>query len=440
MATILIVDDEKNIRDGLRQALGDGGYQILVENNGNDGLFAIMNQSIDLAILDIQMAKLNGIELLKKIIKLEKNIPVIFITGHGSVEIAVDAMRLGAYDFMTKPINLEKLELIIQRALKQNKIEKENKNLIIKLNSHEINKTIIGESKAIKNLTRIIKQVAPSKANIHISGESGTGKELVCNAIHSISGSEKPLVKVNCAALSPSLLESEIFGHVKGAFTGADSNKIGRFEQANHGTLFLDEVSEIPLNIQVKLLRVLQEKEIERVGSAQPIALDIRIISASNKDLKQEVAKGNFREDFFFRLNVIDIYVPPLRERDKDIDILAQYFFKNFCQANRKFLEVTQQFYTALKHYDWPGNIRELSNLIEKIVILNQSGKVTVNDLPDEIKKDFKIKETIEIPLGLSLREIQAKAIEETIRYCKGNKSEAAKLLKIGRKTLYRNN
>ncbi|XP_060085882.1 regulatory protein AtoC-like [Ylistrum balloti] len=439
MATILIVDDEKNIREGLNQSLMSNGFKTLMANNGQDGLFMIMNESVDLAILDIQMPKTNGIDLFKKIITLEKDIPVIFITGHGSVELAVDAMRLGAYDFITKPINLEKLELIVQRALKQKNIEKENQTLIVKLNAYEMHKSIIGESKAIKHLTGVIERVAPSKANVYICGESGTGKELVCDAIHSISGRNQPLVKVNCAALSPTLLESELFGHVKGAFTGADSHKVGRFEQANHGILFLDEISEVPTNIQVKLLRVLQEKEIERVGSGQPIPLDIRIISASNKDLKKEVEKGNFREDFFYRLNVIDIYVPPLREREKDVILLASHFFKTFCKANKKHLDVTPQFFSALDNYHWPGNIRQLSNVIEKVVVLNQTGKVTIKDLPAEIKKDIKVKETIEITLGQTLEEIEKKVIDETIRYCNGNKSEAAKVLGIGRKTLYRN-
>lgn len=440
MAKILVVDDEKNIRDGLKEALSEVGYEVVTAVDGKDGLMAIMSHKIDLAILDIQMPKVTGIELLKKILDLDLTIPVIFITGHGNVEVAVEAMRLGAYDFITKPINLEKIELIIQRALKQRKIEHENRSLVVKLKSYEIKKVIIGESKSVKHLIEMIERVAPSRSNVYIYGESGTGKELVCDAIHSLWDADKPLVKVNCAALTPTLLETELFGHVKGAFTGADTDKVGRFEQANNGTIFLDEVSEIPAYIQVKLLRVLQEKEIERVGSGKPISLNIRLISASNKDLKQEVEKGNFREDLFYRINVLDIHVPPLRERKGDIAILAKHYLNIFCRENQKSLEVTPQFFTILENYDWPGNIRQLANVIEKVVILSTGNKITAQDLPTEInpkaEKDIENK-IIEVPIGISLKEVEDMVIEETIRACGGNKSKAAKLLKIGRKRLY---
>ncbi len=437
MANILIVDDEKNIRDGLKEALNGSGYQVFSASDGKEGLMAIMTHSIDLAILDIQMPKMNGIEMMKKIVKMDITIPVIFITGHGSVEIAVDAMREGAYDFITKPINLEKLELIIKRALKQKNIEKENHSLIVRLKTYEIGKTILGDSRAVNHLREVIERVAPSRSNIYIYGESGTGKELVCDAIHSLGGGDKPLVKVNCAALTPTLLETELFGHVKGAFTGADSDKIGRFEQANTGTLFLDEVSEIPPYIQVKLLRVLQERIIERVGSGKPIPLNIRLICASNKDLKQEVEKGNFREDLFYRINVLDINIPPLRERKGDIETLAYHYLQLFSKENRKSLEATSSFFNCLENYSWPGNIRQLANIMEKVVIMSQSNKLTVNDLPEEIRKSESSKKLFEVPLGLTMKEIQDLAIEETIRYCNGNKSQAAKILQVGRKRLY---
>lgn len=437
MANILIVDDEKNIRDGLKEALSGSGYQVFSASDGKEGLMAIMTHSIDLAILDIQIPKMNGIEMMKKIVKMDMTVPVIFITGHGSVEIAVDAMREGAYDFITKPINLEKLELIIKRALKQKNIEKENHSLIVKLKTYEIGKTILGDSRAVNHLREIIERVAPSRSNIYIYGESGTGKELICDAIHSLGGGDKPLVKVNCAALTPTLLETELFGHVKGAFTGADSDKIGRFEQANTGTLFLDEVSEIPPYIQVKLLRVLQERVIERVGSGKPISLDIRLICASNKDLKQEVGKGNFREDLFYRINVLDINVPPLRERRGDIESLACHYLQLFSKENRKNMKATSSFFNCLENYSWPGNIRQLANVMEKVVIMSQSNKLTVNDLPEEIRKSEFSKKLFEVPLGLTMKEIQDLAIEETIRYCNGNKSQAAKILQVGRKRLY---
>ena len=439
--TILIVDDEKNIREGLKKAITPLGYKVLLAADGEEGLKTYLANEVDLAIFDIQMPKLSGTDLLSKIKEIQKTeiIPILFITGHGNIETAVECMQLGAYDFLTKPINLQKLEILIERALKLNEISLDNQKLTEQVQSFEIEKNILGNSQPIRKLRERIIKIAPTKGNVYILGESGTGKELVCNAIHQIYDKEKPLIKVNCAALTPTLMESELFGHEKGAFTGADTQKKGRFELAAGGTLFLDEVSEIPKDIQVKLLRVLQEKQIERVGGAIPIDVDFRLVCASNKDLEEEVKKGNFREDLFYRINVLDIYVPPLRERPHDIPFLSQYFFQQFLQENNcEHVEITPQVFSTLREYHWPGNIRELINLIEKTVILNEEAKITTQQLPQQIKNRNAADNVIEIPIGLSMEEMEKKIIQRVIHYYKGNKSEAANSLKIGRKTLHR--
>ena len=442
LASILIVDDEKNIREGLKKALIPLGYKVLLAADGEEGLKTYLTNEIDLAIFDIQMPKLSGTELLSKIKEIQKIeiIPILFITGHGNIETAVECMQLGAYDFLTKPLNLQKLEILIERALKLNQISLANQKLTEKIQSFEIEKNILGNSKPIQKLRERIIKIAPTKGNVYILGESGTGKELVCNAIHQIYGKEKPLIKVNCAALTSTLMESELFGHEKGAFTGADSQKKGRFELAAGGTLFLDEVSEIPKDIQVKLLRVLQERQIERVGGATSIKVDFRLICASNKDLQAEVKKGNFREDLFYRINVLDIYVPPLRDRAHDIPFLSQYFFQKFLEeSNCEHIEITPQVFSTLREYNWPGNIRELINVIEKTVILNEETKITTQQLPQEIRSRKATENNIiEIPIEFSLEEMEKKIIQQVIQYCQGNKTEAANMLKIGRKTLHR--
>ena len=441
MANILIVDDEQNIRGGLKKALENSTNTVFTAEDGKEGWSIFLKEQIDIAILDIAMPKMTGFELMEKMMKVQNNFPVIFITGHGSIESAVKAMHLGAYDFLTKPINLEKLELIISRALHLNEVQQTNITLSKQVKNFEIDRLIISESKAMSDLKQRISQVAQTKGNVYIYGESGTGKELVCDAIHKIYDEKSPLIKVNCAALSPTLLESELFGHEKGSFTGATEKKIGRFEMAEKGILFLDEVSEIPPFIQVKLLRVLQEKEIERVGMGTPISVDFRLICASNKDLALEVKKERFREDLFYRINVLDIVVPPLRERRNDIYLLAKHFFnKYFTENKKKEVEITPQVFSALSQYDWPGNVRQLSNIIEKTVVFaGNKKKITIADLPEEIKIISENKDKIEIPFGASMEEAKKIITEATLKHCKGNKKEAAELLKIGRKTLYRN-
>ncbi len=443
MAKILVVDDEKNIREGIQRALKEKGYEVIVAANAKEGLLALENGQVNLAILDIQMPRMTGLEMMQRISKHNPELSVVFITGHGSIETAVEAMRLGAYDFLTKPINLEKLEIIVSRALRLLDIQSRNKLLTFKVHEMQLDNIIIGKSKVIMNMKNLIKKLAPAKGNVFIYGESGTGKEGVCDSIYKMAGEQKKLVKINCAALSPSLIETELFGHEKGAFTGADERKIGRFEVADGGMIFLDEVSEIPLEVQVKLLRVIQEKVIERVGGSQPISVDIRIISASNKDLRKEVEKGNFREDLFYRLNVLDIYVPPLRERGSDLGLLAKHFFDLYLQQyDKDDTEITPQIYSALASYRWPGNIRELMNVIEKVVVLSNDGKIKVQDLPDYIRKGhhdaIKDLDSIEIPFGMPMNDAKKIIFSQTVKYYKGNKSKAADVLKISRKTLYR--
>ncbi len=439
MAEILIADDEKNIREGLKRALKPYGHKIMLAADGKEALFLVETNPIELIIADIQMPRLSGFEMYKSLLKQKRELPVIFITGHGNVELAVEAMRMGAYDFLTKPLSLEKLELIIARALKVQTIEASNRALTIKVESFELERTLIGKSQAMQRLRETLKLLAPARGSVHIYGESGTGKELVCDALHRLADANMPLVKVNCAALSESVLESELFGHEKGAFTGADFLKIGRFEAAAGGMIFLDEVSELSHNIQVKLLRVLQEKQIERVGSTKPLTVKLRVISASNKPLLEEVAKKRFREDLYYRLNVLDVTVPPLRERRGDISRLAAHFFrKHLNEYASSAVKVTPQVYSVLEQYHWPGNVRELMNVTEKMVVMNQQHTLTVKDIPQQLRQQRTQVQQLKVPLGtMKLAEIERLVINETLSLCGGNKSKAAELLGIGRKKLH---
>ena len=381
---ILVIDDEKNIREGLAEYLQTDGYDVVCAENGDEGWMLFNKGDIDLIITDLKMPGLCGEELMKKILSHSPGFPVIILTGHGTIDIAVSAMRMGAWDFLSKPVDLDHLSLKVKRALEARELYFQNRRIEEELERKKQFKSIIGNSRNIREIFDTINKAAPTKASILITGESGVGKELVADAIHDISSrKDKPLVKVHCAALSASLLESELFGHEKGAFTGAVSQRKGRFELASGGTLFLDEIGEIDQNIQIKLLRVLQEKKFERVGGEKTIEVDVRIIAASNKDLKTEIEKGNFREDLYFRLNVVNIHVPPLRERKDDIPLLAAAFLKEFAGENGKSVENIQDKARArLYAYDWPGNIRELRNCIESAVVMCQSNNITVDDLP----------------------------------------------------------
>jgi DNA-binding NtrC family response regulator len=382
---------------------------------------------------------MDGEELLRRILAESPGLPVIILTGHGTVETAVNAMREGAWDFLTKPVNLDRLSLLVKRALENRELVMRQREMEENLERNRLSGTMLGKSSVMRKVFDTVSRAAPTKASILITGESGVGKELVADAIHELSPRKgKPLIKVNCAALSSGLLESELFGHEKGAFTGAVARRRGRFELANEGTLFLDEIGEIDQNIQIKLLRVLQEREFERVGGEETIETDVRVIAATNKDLKAEIEKGNFREDLYFRLNVVNIDVPPLRERKDDIPILAAAFLKKFSAENGKTIEgIHEKAYSRLCAYSWPGNIRELQNCIESAVVMCRKNLISEEDLPPALQS-LTDDGWVRIPLDVSLEEADKLIVRAAVNYHKGNKSKAAEALGIGRKTLHR--
>ena len=439
---ILIIDDEKNIREGLSASLEMEGYNTVLAENGKEGLELFAKGDIDLVITDLRMPQVTGEEVLEKIISGSPGIPVIVLTGHGSIDTAVEAMRKGAYDFLTKPLNLDRLTLIVKRALQGRELTLQHRLLqeeLQELQGKKVFESIIGKSSQMQKVFDMIKRVADSKASVLITGESGVGKELIANAIHNLSSrKEKPMIRVHCAALTETLLESELFGHEKGAFSGAVARKRGRFELANGGTIFLDEIGEINQNVQIKLLRVLQEKKFERVGGEETIEVDVRVVAATNKNLLEEIKKGNFREDLYYRLNVVHIEVPPLRERKEDIPLLVAEFIKTYAKENSKEIEgLDNKTRSILYNFDWPGNIRQLKNCIESAVVMCQGKIITVDDLPPGIVSSNE-NETIKIPLGIPMEEAEKIIITENLAYFKGNKSKTADVLQIGRKTLHR--
>ena len=439
---ILIIDDEKNIREGLSASLEMEGYNTVLAENGKEGLELFAKGDIDLVITDLRMPQVTGEEVLEKIISGSPGVPVIVLTGHGSIDTAVDAMRKGAYDFLTKPLNLDRLTLIVKRALQGRTLTLQHRLLqeeLQELQGKKVFESMIGKSSQMQKVFDTIKRVADSKASVLITGESGVGKELISNAIHNLSSrKDKPMIRVHCAALTETLLESELFGHEKGAFSGAVARKRGRFELANGGTIFLDEIGEINQNVQIKLLRVLQDKKFERVGGEETIDVDVRVVAATNKNLLEEIKKGNFREDLYYRLNVVNIEVPPLRERKEDIPLLVAEFIKTFAKENSKQIEgLDNKTRSILYNYDWPGNIRQLKNCIESAVVMCQGNVITVDDLPPGIVSTNE-NESIKIPIGIPMEEAEKIIITENLAYFKGNKSKTADVLQIGRKTLHR--
>jgi DNA-binding NtrC family response regulator len=438
-AKLLIVDDEKHIREGLEKALSLDGYDVQLASDGQEAIDKVEEGDVDLVITDLKMPLRSGEELLKDALERYPYLPIIILTGHGTIENAVEAMRNGAYDFITKPLNIDKLSLIVKRALENSSLKRQNRELLNQLKKKYSFEYIIGKSAPMKKVFETIELVAPSRANVLVTGESGTGKEMIADAIHHNSPRrEKSYIKVHCAALPESLLESELFGHEKGSFTGAIARKRGRFELANLGTIFLDEIGEISLQTQVKLLRVIQEREFERVGGEERIKVDVRIISASNKNLKDEIERGTFREDLYYRLNVVSIHVPPLRERPDDIPLMVHKFIEEFSKENNREIEgITNGALQALMSYKWPGNVRELRNVIESIVVLTKARIITEQDLPAGVlSKDEK--SSLKIPVGVSLADAEKQLIMFTLEYTGGNKTKASEVLKIGRKTLHR--
>ena len=437
--TVLIIDDEENIRNGLAANFELEDYEVKTAANGKDGLDLVAKGDIDLVITDLRMDGISGEEVVKRVTTETPGIPVIVLTGHGSIDAAVEAMKSGAYDFLTKPLNLEQLNLIVKRALENRELSLQHKLLKEEIESSACLEQMIGRSAEMQKVFSMIKKVAPAKASVLITGESGVGKELVANAIHNLSGrKDKAFIKVHCAALSESLLESELFGHEKGAYTGADSMQKGRFELAHGGTIFLDEIGEINQNVQIKILRVLQEKTFERVGGEKSISVDVRIVAATNKNLEDEVKAGRFREDLYYRLNVVHLKVPSLKERKDDLPLLIDSFIKKFAAENEKeIIGIDSKAKAALLKYDWPGNIRQLQNCIESSVVMSNGKQIKLEDLPLSVS-EYTGQEAISIPMGISLEDAEKIIIMQNLSANKGNKSKTADILGIGRKTLHR--
>ncbi|MBS7310279.1 MAG: sigma-54-dependent Fis family transcriptional regulator [Treponema sp.] len=437
--TLLIIDDEKNIREGLGANFEMEGYNVKLAENGQQGLEFISKGDIDLVITDLRMPGISGEEVLRKVTTETPGIPVIVLTGHGSIDSAVDAMRNGAYDFLTKPLNLDQLTMIVKRALQARELSLQHKQLEKEVEKDMAFDKMIGKSAEMQKVFEMIKKVASSKASVLITGESGVGKEVVADAIHKLSPrKDHQCIKVHCAALSETLLESELFGHEKGAFTGADNLVKGRFELAHESSIFLDEIGEINPSVQIKILRVLQEKAFERVGGQETINVDVRIIAATNRVLEEEVKKGTFREDLYYRLNVIHIHVPPLRERKDDIPLLVASFLEEFAVENGKNIKgIDSQAKSAIYNYNWPGNIRELRNCIESAVVMCSGEEIKLEDLPPTVSKSAG-DQSINIPANATLDEAEKIIILQTLAANKNNKSKTADLLGIGRKTLHR--
>lgn len=435
--TILVIDDEENIRNGLAANFEMEDYKVKTASSGKEGLSIVSKGDIDLVVTDLRMDGMSGEEVLRRITTETPGIPVIVLTGHGSIDSAVEAMKNGAYDFLTKPLNLDQLNVIVKRALENRELSLQHTMLKKELGEAVTFDRMIGTSADMRRLLELIKKVAPSRASVLITGESGVGKELVADALHSLSGRrEKSFVKVHCAALSETLLESELFGHEKGAFTGADSMKKGRFELAHGGTIFLDEIGEINQTTQIKLLRVLQERTFERVGGEETIEVDVRVVAATNRNIEEEVKTGRFREDLYYRLNVVRLQVPPLRERKDDIPLLMDSFLKRFSEENSKsILGFENKARQALYRYDWPGNIRELQNCIESAVVMCSGKEISLEDLPPTISR-FSGEGSISIPMGLSLDDAEKIIIKENLAFNNGNKTKTAEILGIERKTL----
>jgi DNA-binding NtrC family response regulator len=444
-ATVLIVDDEKHTRDGLRSLLGDK-YDTYVAADVAGALDVLEREQIDVLLTDLRLGGEDGMRLIERALKLPHPPVCIMMTAYGSVDTAVEAMKRGAYDFVTKPLNLDKLEMLIARALGSRRLEQENRALRQQVDERFGLENILGESPALREVLDTIRQVAPSSANVLIEGESGTGKELAAHAIHNLSRRHRgKFVTVHCAALSPQLLESELFGHEKGAFTGAYERRLGRFEQANGGTIFLDEIGEIDPTTQIKLLRVMSEEHaFERVGGTQTLHADVRLIAATNRNLETLVSEGKFRDDLYFRLNVVKITMPPLRDRKEDIPLLVRSFLRHFCEANEKpLLDLTTDAMNTLLAYEWPGNIRELRTAIEHGVVMANGPKVTLRDLPMTVRRaapapGARLPEVAETASPLDLHATERRLINQALATTKGNITAAAQKLGISRRTLHR--
>jgi len=452
--TLLIVDDEKNTREGLRLSLEDE-FDVYIAANIAEAEETLKSEAIDVMLTDLRLGGENGMDLITRALARTKPPVCILMTAYGSVDLAVEAMKKGAYDYVSKPLNIDELEIVIKRAIRSRTVEEENVALKAQVSDRYGLENLIGHSAVMRPVFETIRQVAPTRATVLIEGESGTGKELVGRAIHHLSGRPKSkLVTVHCAALSDQLLESELFGHERGAFTGAMERRIGRFEEADGGTLFLDEIGEIDLNTQVKLLRAIGERTIERLGSNKPLKVDVRVVAATNKDLSEMVRAGTFRDDLFFRLNVVSITMPPLRTRKEDIVLLVDAFLKEFTEENGKTpMELTAEAMQWLLDYDWPGNVRELRTVIEHGVVMSNAAKIGVRHLPmflrDDSLRDFRGGGSLKTraaapslasaePEDLNLAKMEERLIRLALDRTGDHRTEAAKLLGISRRTMQR--
>jgi len=438
---ILLVDDEEGMRRLLSRILSREGYEPTTAASGEEALRLVGSEQFDLVITDIKMAGMSGLDLLHELKAFDPALPIIVITAYGTVESAVQALRAGAYDYITKPFENDEIKLTVAKAFERERLLAENRYLHQELEGRYAFSGIVGKSLAMQEVFEISSSVAQSNANVLITGESGTGKELIARSIHfSSPRKEKPFIVLNCAALSEGVLESELFGHERGAFTGATATKKGRFELAHEGTLFIDEVGEMSLTAQVKLLRVLQEHEFERVGGTRTIRSDVRLVAATNKNLEAEVKKGNFREDLFYRLNVVNIELPPLRERREDIEGLARHFLAKYVQeTGKKIQDLAPRTLSCLLAYEWPGNVRELQNAIERAVVLARGEVITPRDLPQGLQGDAQI--CLELPerggsLPEILEDLERQLIMQTLKREGGSQTRAADALGIKRTTL----
>ena len=437
---ILIVDDDSAHRKMLEAVLSAQGYEIRQAEDGQTAIAAVEKRFYDLILMDVRMTLVGGIEALKRIKEISPGIPVIIMTAYASVSTAVEALKSGAYDYLTKPLDIDELKILINKALAHKQLEKENIYLREQLKDRFDFSKIICQSSKMRKLLETIAIVAPTEASVLIAGESGTGKELIANAIHLNSPRhDKPLIKVNCAALPEALLESELFGHEKGAFTGALTRRQGRFQLAHKGSIFLDEIAEMAPQIQAKILRVLQEREFEPVGSSNTVRIDTRVIAATNKNLKEEIQEGHFREDLFYRINVVTLNIPPLRERREDIPLLTDFFLKQYAEKNRRLIKgFTPKAIDILMRYDWPGNVRELANMVERSVIMVRGDMITPDEFSDTLRAlDPEMKKSeIGLTPGRSLKDVEKEMILMTLEDTAGNRTHAAKILGISRRTL----
>lgn len=444
-STILVVDDDLAHRTMLRTLLSGWGYAIAEADDGGAAIAQVRERPFDLILMDVRMVKVSGLEALAQIKAFNPAIPVLIMTAYASVETAVEALKKGAYDYLTKPLDFDELRLTLERAMDHSRLKEENRLLRERLDSRFDRRNLIGRSDAMISLLETVAQAAPSEATVLITGESGTGKEMIAGAIHYNSlRRDGPFIRLNCAAITETLLESELFGHERGAFTGADRRKEGKFRQAGGGSIFLDEVSEMSPGMQVKLLRVLQEREITRVGGEELLKVDVRVIAAANRDLMQVIAAGRFREDLYYRLNVVALHVPPLRSRREDVPLLAQHFLTHFAEKNHKTIRgFTPQAMDRLLRYNWPGNVRELMNAVERGVVLSRSEYLDEAELPlistgEMAAGSLSVSVPGAVPNGAApLEEVEKAAILRSLAAAEGNKSEAARRLGITRRTLH---